>query len=66
MAKTPLFEVMLSSTFKDLMELREAALHVLLHTRCFPIAMEHDSSLSTENLIAASLNKVDAAHGFCA
>jgi hypothetical protein len=64
MAKTPLFEVMLSSTFKDLMELREAALHVLLHTRCFPIAMEHDSSLSTENLIAASLNKVDAAHGY--
>jgi gamma-glutamylcyclotransferase (GGCT)/AIG2-like uncharacterized protein YtfP len=59
-----LFEVMLSSTFRDLEPLRKQAIDSLIKYRCFPVVMESDASRSDKDMIDASLAKVDASDGY--
>lgn len=60
----PLFEVMLSSTFRDLVVHRAHVDKVLKQHRLHAIQMEDDASLSDEDMIDASLAKVDAAGAY--
>ncbi len=54
-------DVMLSSTFFDLVEHREAVLNVMNGLQLTPLAQEFDAALPDSDLIKASLDKVDAA-----
>jgi hypothetical protein len=58
------YGVMLSSTYTELAEHREAILHAMLGQDFFPIAMENDAALPGHDLISASLAKVDEADGY--
>jgi hypothetical protein len=62
--KRAIFGVMLSSTFKDLAEHREAVRRALMGQRLLPIAMEDDAALPGKDLISASLSKVDEADAY--
>lgn len=64
MLEKPLFEVMLSSTFRDLKDHRTHVTAVLRQHRLHAIAMEDDASLSDQDMIDASLAKVEAASGY--
>lgn len=64
MTGKPAHKVMLSSTYKELVEHREAVQHAMLGQELFPIAMENDSALPGHDLLSASLAKVDRANGY--
>ncbi len=64
MAGKPKYGVMLSSTYKELAEHREAIQHAMLGQEFFPVAMENNSALPDHDLISASLTKVDEADGY--
>ena len=51
--------VMLSSTFLELEEHREAVIDAILRADLYPEAMEHDSAKADKGLIDASLHKVE-------
>jgi tetratricopeptide (TPR) repeat protein len=55
---------MLSSTYKELMEHREALRKAMLGQRFLPIAMEDDAALPYQDLIDASLAKVDESDAY--
>jgi tetratricopeptide (TPR) repeat protein len=55
---------MLSSTYKELREHREAVRQAMLGQRLLPIAMEDDSALPDQDLIEASLAKVDESDAY--
>jgi tetratricopeptide (TPR) repeat protein len=64
MLEKPLFEVMLSSTFRDLVEHRTYVSDVLKRHRLHAIEMEDDATLSDQDMIDASIAKVDAASAY--
>jgi hypothetical protein len=64
MLNKPLIEVMLSSTFVDLVEHRRQVSVLLRQHRLHPIEMEDDGSLSDHDMIDSSLAKVDAASAY--
>jgi hypothetical protein len=51
--------IMLSSTFRNLKEHREAVLDAMPSYDFLPVAMEYDAALPEEDLISASLKKVE-------
>jgi hypothetical protein len=55
---------MLSSTYKELAEHRQAIQQAMLGQELFPVAMENDAALPDHDLISASLKKVDEADGY--
>jgi tetratricopeptide (TPR) repeat protein len=61
--KTP-YSVMLSSTYKELEKHREAVREAMLGQRLMPIAMEDDSALPDQDLIDASLAKVEESDAY--
>jgi hypothetical protein len=61
--KTP-YSVMLSSTYKELERHREAVREAMIGQRLMPIAMEDDAALPDEDLISASLGKVDESDAY--
>lgn len=64
MAGKPKYPVMLSSTYKELAEHRQAIQQAMLAQELFPVAMENDAALPDHDLISASLAKVDEADGY--
>lgn len=56
--------VMVSSTYHDLAEHREAVTDALLRLGFFPLGMEFDSSQAGKDVIASSLKKVDGARAY--
>src|ERR1700749_1642278 len=56
--------VMVSSTYHDLAEHREAVTDALLRLSFFPLGMEFDSSQAGKDVIASSLKKVDGARAY--
>ena len=56
--------VMLSSTYKELVEHRLAVRDAMLGQGLFPIAMENDAALPGHDPISASLAKVNEARGY--
>jgi hypothetical protein len=60
----PLAEVMLSSTFEDLKQHRSQINDALQRQRLHPIMMETDASLSDQDMIDASLEKVNTAAAY--
>jgi tetratricopeptide (TPR) repeat protein len=55
---------MLSSTYKELAEHREAVRKAMLGQRLIPVAMEDDAVLPDKDLISASLSKVDESDAY--
>jgi hypothetical protein len=55
---------MISSTFLDLVEHREAVKDAILRLNFFPLAMEHDSAKSDADVIDSSLAMVDRADAY--
>jgi hypothetical protein len=55
---------MLSSTYKELTEHREAVRKAMLGQRLLPVAMEDDSALPHQDLIGASLAKVEESDAY--
>jgi hypothetical protein len=55
---------MLSSTYKELVEHRQAIQQAMLGQELFPVAMENDAALPDHDLISASLSKVDDADAY--
>jgi Domain of unknown function (DUF4062) len=53
------FRVMLSGTSHDLKAHRDAVLAVMPSYDLLPVAMEYDAALPTDDLISASLKKVE-------
>ena len=64
MADKPTFKVMLSSTYKELVEHRRAVNDALVGQGLLPIAMDFDAALPGHDLISASLAKVEVAEGY--
>ena len=58
------YSIMLSSTYRELIEHREAVRQAMLSQGFFPLAMEEDAALPDHDLISASLEKVDAADAY--
>lgn len=58
------FRVMLSSTFKDLKDHREVILSAMPSFDLLPVAMEHDAALPADDLISASLKKVEQSDAY--
>jgi hypothetical protein len=56
--------VMLSSTYRELVEHRQAIQQAILGQELFPIAMENDAALPGHDLISASIQKVDEADAY--
>ena len=56
--------IMLSSTYKELAEHRQAVREAILGQELFPEAMENDAALPDHDLISASLEKVDKADAY--
>jgi hypothetical protein len=56
--------VMLSSTYTELVEHRQAIQQAMLGQELFPLAMENDAALPDHDLISASLSKVDGADAY--
>jgi uncharacterized short protein YbdD (DUF466 family) len=63
-AGKPKYAVMLSSTYKELAEHRQAVQQALLSQQLFPVAMENDAALPEHDLVSASLAKVDEAEAY--
>ncbi|HEY8129983.1 MAG TPA: DUF4062 domain-containing protein, partial [Hyphomicrobium sp.] len=61
--KTP-YSVMVSSTYKELIEQRRVVREEMPNFRLLPIAMEDDAALPDQDLIDASLAKVDEADAY--
>jgi Domain of unknown function (DUF4062) len=59
-----MYQIMLSSTYVELKEHRQAVREAMLSQRMFPIAMEDDAALPDQDLINASLAKVDESDGY--
>jgi tetratricopeptide (TPR) repeat protein len=57
-------DVMLSSTFSDLVRHREAVIAAMTGLQLTPLAQEFDAALSDSDLIKASLDKVDKADAY--
>ncbi|MEA2894150.1 MAG: hypothetical protein QOI05_4943 [Bradyrhizobium sp.] len=58
------YAVMLSSTYKELVEHREAVRKAMLGQRLMPVAMEDDAVLPDKDLISASLSKVEESDAY--
>jgi Domain of unknown function (DUF4062) len=56
--------VMLSSTYVELKDHRQAVQQAMLGQQLFPIAMEHDAAEPDHDLISASLSKVEEADAY--
>src|ERR1035437_4193873 len=56
--------VMLSSTLRDLTAYRDAVLAAMPSYDMLPVAMEYDAALSAEDLISASLKKVELSDAY--
>ncbi|HMA73041.1 MAG TPA: DUF4062 domain-containing protein [Xanthobacteraceae bacterium] len=54
-------DVMLSSTFRDLEQHREAVIAAMNGLQLTPLAQEFDAALPVSELIKASLDKIEAA-----
>jgi tetratricopeptide (TPR) repeat protein len=63
-ARTAPFRVMLSSTFRDLTAHRDAVLAAMPSYDLLPVAMEFDAALSADDLISASLKKVEESDAY--
>jgi hypothetical protein len=63
-AGKPKHAVMLSSTYKELVDHRLAIQQAMLGQDLFPVAMENDSAVPGHDLISASLAKVDEADAY--
>jgi tetratricopeptide (TPR) repeat protein len=63
-AKMTPYAVMLSSTYKELAEHREAVRKAMLGQRLMPVAMEDDAVLPDKDLISASLSKVEESDAY--
>ena len=55
---------MLSSTFRDLTAHRDAVLAATPSYDMLPVAMEYDAALSADDLISASLKKVEQSDAY--
>ncbi len=55
---------MVSSTFRDLKEHREAVIRAILGQGLHPVAMEHDSALPDVTVVESSLRKVQDAAAY--
>jgi hypothetical protein len=64
MPKTTAPRVMISSTFIDLKEHREAAINALLAAGLFPVVMEHNIGSPDDHVISSSLAMVDSAAAY--
>ena len=64
MAGKPKHAVMLSSTYKELVDHRQAIQQAMLGQELFPVAMENDAALPDHDLISASLAKVEEADAY--
>ncbi len=58
------YSVMLSSTYRELKDHREAVRQAFISQGIFPLAMEDDAALPDHDLISASLAKVDEADAY--
>ena len=58
------FKVMLSSTYRDLIEHREAVRDAILGQRMLPLIMETDSANPSRGIITSSLAMVDDADAY--
>ena len=58
------YSVMVSSTYTELVEHRRVIVEAMLGQRLLPIAMEYDAALPDQDLIDASLAKVDEADAY--
>jgi tetratricopeptide (TPR) repeat protein len=56
--------VMISSTYSDLVEHREAVVDALLRLGLFPIGMEFDSAKAGKDVITSSMEMVSKAHAY--
>jgi hypothetical protein len=63
-AGSPVYKVMLSSTYVELEAHREAIRQAMEGQHLFPLAMENDAALPGDDLISASLSKVDESDGY--
>jgi hypothetical protein len=59
-----MYKVMLSSTYDELKDHRQAVREAMLSQQMFPVAMEDDAALPDQDLIDASLAKVDESDGY--
>jgi tetratricopeptide (TPR) repeat protein len=64
MANNKIYSVMVSSTFQELVEQRRVVREAMPSFRLFPVAMEYDAALPGQDLIDASLAKVDEADAY--
>ena len=64
MAGKPKHAVMLSSTYKELVNHRLAVQQAMLGQELFPVMMESDAALPDHDLISASLAKVEEAEAY--
>jgi Domain of unknown function (DUF4062) len=62
--RQPRYSVMLSSTYAELTEHRLAVRDAMLGQQMFPVAMENDAALPDQDLISASLVKVDESDAY--
>ena len=58
------FRVVVSSTFRDLREWREAVRDAALGQSMLPLMMEHDAAIADRGIISNSLAKVDEANAY--
>jgi len=58
------YSIMLSSTYVELKDHRHADREAKLSQQTFPVAMENDAALADQDLIDASLAKVDESDGY--
>src|SRR5262249_52757368 len=59
-----MYKIMLSSTYEELKVHRQARREGMLSQQMFPVAMEDDAALPDQDLIDASLAKVDESDGY--
>jgi hypothetical protein len=64
MEKKTTYSVMVSSTYTELVDHRRAVTEAMLSQHLFPIRMEDDAALPDQDLIDASLAKVDEADAY--
>src|SRR5215471_7004958 len=64
MKTKPTYFIMVSSTYKELLDHRRAVVEALNGQQMLPLAMEFDAAIAGQDLIGASLAKVDKAHAY--
>jgi tetratricopeptide (TPR) repeat protein len=64
MEKKTTYSVMVSGTYTELIKHRQAVMDAMLGQRLLPVAMDYDAALPDQDLIDASLAKVDDAHAY--